>query len=60
MKKLAFINGLTINGLVPNYEYFTWLYVVRYSFIPTYTFSRIEFFFFFHFLLSKFYALFFS
>ena len=30
-------------------KYFTWLYVVRYSFIPTYTFSRIEFFFLFSF-----------
>ena len=60
LQKFGVKSDLIQKRLKYSKKYFTWLYVVRYSFIPTYTFSHIEFFFFFHFLLSKFCALFFS
>ena len=49
-QKFGVKSGLIQNRLKYGQKYFTWLYVVRYPFIPTYTFSRIEFFFFFCFL----------
>ena len=39
-------SGLIQKRLKYGNKYFTWLYVVRYCVISTYTFSRIEFFFF--------------
>ena len=60
LQKFAVKSGLIEKRFKYGKKYFTRLYVVRYSFISTYTFSHIEFFFFFHFLLSKFCALFFS
>ena len=60
LQKFGIKNGLIQKRLKYGKKYFTWLYVVRYSVISTYTFSCIKFFFFFHFLLSKFCALFFS
>ena len=60
LQKFGVKSGLIQKRLKCGKKYFTWLYVVRYSFISTYTFRHIEFFFFFHFLLSKVYALVFS
>ena len=60
LQKFGVKRGLIQKPLKYGKKYFTWLYVIRYSFISTDTFCHIEFFFFFHFLHSKFCALFFS
>ena len=49
LQKFGIKSGLFQKRLKYGKKYFTWLYVVRYSFISTYTLSRIEFFFLFSF-----------
>ena len=49
LQKFGIKSGLIQKRLKYGKKYFTWLYVVRYSIISTYTFSRIEFFFLFSF-----------
>ena len=48
-KKFGVKSSLIQKRLKYSKKYFTWLYVVRYFFIPTYTVSGIEFFFLFSF-----------
>ena len=49
LEKFGVKSGLIQKRLKYGKKYFAWLFVVRYSFIFTYTFSHIEFFFFFAF-----------
>ena len=49
LQKFGVKSGLIQKRLKYGKKYFTWLYVVRYSFISTYTFSHFEFFFLFPF-----------
>ena len=48
-QKFGVKSGLIQKRLKYGKKYFTWLYVVRYFFIPIHTFSGIEFFFLFSF-----------
>ena len=41
-QKFGVKSGLIQKRLKYGKKYFTWLYVVRYSFIPTYTFARVS------------------
>ena len=53
-QKFGVESGLIQKQLKYGKKLFTWLYVARYTFIPTYTFGRIEFSFFFSFCFLSF------